>query len=184
MKAFPSVYIACSFRTDRVVTLPRVAQLREMGVTVTSRWIDIKEWGNPLGSGDAALCALYARQDFEDIDRADAVLYFADFASIGKHVELGYACAKLKPVFIIGRANSVFCFLPNILRFETWELFVQSLLGPDAQAERLDAEPDRADWIPCKTCGHDMYIHARPGYGGCSFGEGCECKQFVSESEL
>jgi hypothetical protein len=125
-----SVYIACSFRTDWVITRPRVAQLREMEVTVTSRWIDSREWCNPLGSGNVDLCALYAHQDFEDIDRAGAVLYFADFASIGKHVEMGYACAKLKPVFVIGRANSVFCFLPNVQRFDTWEAFIAWLAIP------------------------------------------------------
>jgi len=119
-----SVYVACSFRTDRWITRPRVQQLRRMGIEVTSRWIDTEEWGNPLGSGDDGLCALYARQDFEDIDRADAVLYFADFVSVGKHVELGYACAKGKLVLIVGHPTSVFCFLPNVQRFDTWGTFV------------------------------------------------------------
>jgi len=40
-----------------------------------------------------------------------------------------------------------------------------------------DGEPDSADWIACK-CGHDMYVHARPGYGGCMYGEGCKCAGF------
>ena len=122
-----SVYIACSFRTDRPITLPRVAQLREMGIAVTSRWIDTEEWGNPLGSGDAELCQRYARQDFEDIDRADAVLFFTDGVSFGKFVEFGYACAKAKPVLVVGRPASVFCFLPNVQRFATWESFMESI---------------------------------------------------------
>jgi hypothetical protein len=42
-----------------------------------------------------------------------------------------------------------------------------------------NSEPPPSSWTQCKTCGHDMYVHAHIGYGGCLYGEGCECKRYA-----
>lgn len=40
-------------------------------------------------------------------------------------------------------------------------------------------EPNESSWIRCKTCGHDKYVHMHIGYGGCLYGEGCECAEYA-----
>lgn len=45
-------------------------------------------------------------------------------------------------------------------------------------AQTFDGEPDPSSWVPCASCGHDMYVHQHVGYGGCMYGEGCKCAEF------
>jgi hypothetical protein len=54
---------------------------------------------------------------------------------------------------------------------------VQGSLFANQPQRTFPGEPDPQDWTRCE-CGHDMYIHPNPGYGGCLYGEGCTCQRF------
>jgi nucleoside 2-deoxyribosyltransferase len=120
------VYLASRF--SRIEEMrQRSADLAEMGIVVTSRWIrGGHEWD---GIDDEEIpieeAARFAREDLEDIDRADMVICFTEpprssASRGGRHVELGYALGK-KPIVIVGYRENVFCTLPEVTFFPQWD---------------------------------------------------------------
>jgi nucleoside 2-deoxyribosyltransferase len=108
------VYIAAPYpiRETAIVIMKRLEQL---GYTVTSRWL--KAELSPEESD-------HARDDLEDIDEADALLAlnpesWSNTGTGGRHVEFGYAVAKGKKMFIIGRRSNCFHHLPNVRVIES-----------------------------------------------------------------
>ncbi len=87
------------------------------GIGVTSRWID---GGHELGdfpTDDQR--ARLAREDLEDLDAADVVVLFNPAEDHwagrgGRHVELGYAIGKGKPIVLVGERENVFHWLPAV----------------------------------------------------------------------
>lgn len=87
-------------------------QLRALGHTVTSSWIDTHEDGQDF----EAHAAGWSKRDFEDIEAADIMLSFTEPKGStntrgGRHVELGYALAKEKLIVVIGRKETTFHYL-------------------------------------------------------------------------
>jgi len=99
--------------------------LKELGHEVTSEWIN--------GTHGADDHADYARIDLRDLEVADAVIFFSESPDGsrtrgGKHVEFGYALAKGKHIFLVGRFHNVFHHLPNVIqRFQFRDIL--ELLG-------------------------------------------------------
>ncbi len=99
--------------------------LEDSGHKVTSRWLD----------GDASSWTDTAIMDLEDIDKADVVALLADEPEEGGRpmqgalVELGYAIAKEKTIYIIDRLKkrTVFFSLPELHFIEQWEELHQQL---------------------------------------------------------
>jgi nucleoside 2-deoxyribosyltransferase len=96
--------------------------ITESGHEVTSRWL----------REDCATEEQGARQDLEDIDRADMLVLLTMpkgtmFSSGGRMVEFGYAMAKGKVVAIIGERENVFCLLPSVLQFDRVAGFIAAL---------------------------------------------------------
>lgn len=98
------VYIAADSHLQEEVKLLR-SDLTALGIEVTARWIDVKlEAFNPVTEDELSKAAL---GNFLDIDRA---LYLIAYNPVrrqksgtgGRHVELGYALAKCKPVLYVG----------------------------------------------------------------------------------
>lgn len=84
-------------------------RFRAAGFEVTSQWIDNGEESVAIVTRHDA-----AQMDFNDIDLADILVLFTldhgtMFSSGGRMVELGYAMAKGKAVFIVGDRENVFC---------------------------------------------------------------------------
>lgn len=98
------------------------------GYEVTCGWV---KGTRPLGVASFGISAVstdeettaHANMDLEDVDRADAlVLYTAQYIAAvggldpvahnlnsgGRHVEVGYALAKDKPVVVIGPLENIF----------------------------------------------------------------------------
>lgn len=101
-------------------------QLRERGVEVTSSWLeetlplDVKH--NQVSKVDNLMLAT---ADLNDIDRAQLVIFFAEDAEKqpprgGRHVEFGYALAQRKPIYVIGKEENVFHYLPNVTHWNSF----------------------------------------------------------------
>lgn len=120
-------------------------QLRALGHHVQARWLDgehqISDSGTPIGNQGEALvegdgggtsaeaCALrskFAQDDWEDVNAAEVVICFTEpprssASRGGRHVELGIALANRALVVVIGYRENIFCWLPQVQFFKTWE---------------------------------------------------------------
>lgn len=102
-------------------------RLRHRGVEVTSSWL---EETLPLDVNHYSLTTTenvgLAQTDLRDIDRAHLVIFFAEDAEKqpprgGRHVEFGYALAQHKPIYVIGKEENVFHYLPAVLHWDSFD---------------------------------------------------------------
>lgn len=106
--AVRKVYLAAMYQWMDRMKVER-EKFHAAGYEVTAQWIDNGEESEAIVTRHDA-----AQMDLNDIDRADIfVLFTLDhgtmFSSGGRMVELGYAMARGKAVFIIGDRENVFC---------------------------------------------------------------------------
>lgn len=111
------IYLASNYSTHPQMR-EHAAALRSLGHQVECEWI------NGTHGGDDR--ATYAEIDLRDLDSADAIVFFAEALEGsrtrgGKHVEFGYALAKGKCIFLVGKPANVFHHLPYVIRRETFE---------------------------------------------------------------
>lgn len=95
---------------------------------MSSRWLrGGHEW---VGTADDEIpvqhLARFATEDLEDIDAADVLVCFTEPprtgpARGGRHVEMGYALAKGKPIICVGHRENVFYCLPHLFFCDQWE---------------------------------------------------------------
>ncbi len=87
-------------------------QLAAAGLACTSRWLDSFDRDPAVG----------AERDLEDLRRASALVLYKPLevhripTTGGHHVELGYALAIGKPVFLFGEPENVFHHLADVVR--------------------------------------------------------------------
>lgn len=122
------VYLAARYsRKDEL--LGYATELAELGIEVTSRWIqglhEIPPEGIEVDSHEHYQWC--AEDDLADLDAADVLVAFTEPEGLiagrgrgGRHVELGYAIAKGKPVLICGHRENVFCHLSEIEFTSNW----------------------------------------------------------------
>lgn len=136
-----SYYLAARYsRHDEMQGVRDV--LEGLGHSVTSRWIDchtdiegdhtssfsVETLNDPTKLGD---CRYVAIHDLIDIDRADVLLSFSGGGRKGgRHVEVGYALGRGKPVIVIGDRENVFHTLAAVTHYRSWPHFVMSLPKP------------------------------------------------------
>jgi nucleoside 2-deoxyribosyltransferase len=118
------VYLAARFaRKDEMQGVRDV--LEALGDTVVSRWIDSDE---PYDLTNATLDTepergrKYAEDDLEDMQAADAILYFSQGGpgNGGRFVEWGYCYALGKRMIMVGPRENVFFTLPFIEWYPDW----------------------------------------------------------------
>lgn len=131
------VYIAG--RSERRAELQAVAGVLDgEGVAVTSRWLlDDEAWALGLASR-----AKGAEIDLADIDAASGVLSFTEEAgggTGGRHVELGYALAKGKWLWIIGPRENVFHHLGRVQVHPTLADWMRIMLARPMRRAALQA---------------------------------------------
>lgn len=121
------------------------SQLEAMGHAVTSRWLNgkhqIDSSGKPIGdSGEAlvedddnsthvksaALRESFAKEDLQDVLSADLLIAFTEIPRSGhsrggRHVEFGVALGTFMPIMIVGPRENIFCWLPQINVFDSFE---------------------------------------------------------------
>ena len=105
------IYLAASYR--RRGTMKKIAaKARRMGHEVVSRWIDgdteAKEFKRKTRVSEAI-------QDLCDIIRCKLLIYFSSKGGRGgKDVELGYALANGKMVWMVGKLRNIFHHVPFV----------------------------------------------------------------------
>lgn len=110
--------------------------LKELGHTVTSRWID-EPHGNDSEKirGTQSQGEIAAIEDMEDLSKSDMVLSFAGNGQStkakpskgGRHVEFGAGLVLNKLSVLIGEPEHAFHWLPNIERYASFEEFIDTL---------------------------------------------------------
>ena len=99
----------------------RAGELTALGHEITSRWI--RGSHSVSGGFDDPLWARYAREDFDDVAAADAVVCFLEpggGGSGGRHVEFGMALAWGKRTIVVGEPEHLFHTLPSVRVYPTW----------------------------------------------------------------
>lgn len=106
------IYVAHNFAARNFLNTFVFPLLRQCGHEIISRWATDSNHEREGELNEAV-------KDLEDIQRSDAILLFTDNfgdrPGRGKYVELGYALALNKTIFVFGQAQDmVFYALPNI----------------------------------------------------------------------
>jgi len=109
-----SVYLCAAWPRQAALRTYR-DRLVAAGIGVTSSWLDLTG-PLPATPEEARATALL---DLGDLARADVVLAFTETPSAGyltggRHVELGYALALGKPIWLIGSPENVFHHHPLV----------------------------------------------------------------------
>lgn len=104
-------------------------RLRSLGHEVTSRWLFGEPEDGCLDSDFAAWCAVL---DLEDIAAADTFLAFTESnpdipgaSRGGRHFEMGFARGCACRIVVIGARENIFCHLPGVEFFGTFDEFLQ-----------------------------------------------------------
>jgi nucleoside 2-deoxyribosyltransferase len=136
------IYLAAGYSKKNEIR-ERANELRQLGVEVTSRWLDeLHDPNHVMGELGPKEYEEIAVVDIEDINRAGSFALFTQdptvpFVRGGRMVEFGYAIAKEKRVFVIGPRENIFAYLPQVEVYATWEEFKERM--------RADVEEDKYD---------------------------------------
>lgn len=137
-----SFYLAARYSRRKELVEYR-EQLQALGHRVTSIWLNgghqIDEAGVPIGEDGEQLFEsgiddphavklreFFAQEDLNDIEFADVLIAFTEpprstTSRGGRHVEMGYALGRYKPVIVVGPQENVFCYLPQVSVYSTWD---------------------------------------------------------------
>jgi nucleoside 2-deoxyribosyltransferase len=100
------------------------------GYEITSNWLnEVNPLTTKMGDDTDEFYRETALLDFEDIDRADAILFIAEDPHVGiprggRHVEFGYAMGKAKQILVIGPKENVFHYIPGVKHYSSLREFV------------------------------------------------------------
>ena len=125
--------------------------LKELGHTITSRWVDGNhQWSTEQQQKEAAEgrisqdAYVFADEDLHDLLDADTLISFTEhptsgYSRGGRHVEFGMALGwnaafdlivtrYQKRLIVVGPRENVFHNLPSVEAYETWEEFLREVL--------------------------------------------------------
>lgn len=134
-----SFYLAARFGRRDELQQQYVPELHARGYGVTARWLTQHQKldeGHPAAQYSNADRTQFALHDYEDVHRASRLIAFtedpkADVAPHGRrggrHVELGLALAWGKLVYVVGYRENVFCHLPQVMFYETFNQLLETL---------------------------------------------------------
>lgn len=125
------IYLASRYsRKEELRTYRSLAE--SCGATVTSSWL--KESYSPnihMSEVPEATSREIADIDLWDIRAADTFVFFSEDQDKqpprgGRHFEMGYALAHDKRMFVIGKPENIFHFLPEIKFYDTFPEFLHA----------------------------------------------------------
>jgi nucleoside 2-deoxyribosyltransferase len=130
------------------------ATLRAVGHEVTATWFE-EPHGPQVQLADvteAELC-MYAARDLEEIRAADIFVLYSESDQTynrrgGRHVEHGFALALGKNIFVVGKRENIFHYLPMTQHFESTAALLEALRPVWHVAP---STPD-SDRIPSSRC--------------------------------
>jgi hypothetical protein len=166
--------------------------LEEQGHKVTSRWIDChsdivgdftSSFTQDFLNANPDRCAPLGQHDLDDLDEADWVISFTGGGlKGGRHVELGYALARGKRLFVVGPRENVFHTLPAVEHHPDWPALQEVLQSRPSVAASEPVGPSEGPGSPHtdvrSTRPHTTWRGRRAtlsGPGGC----GCCCPRAV-----
>lgn len=125
-KVIGPIYLAGRY-SRRQELAANAEAIRGLGIEVIAEWLTGKHESLDGMVTDAG------QRDWAQIDRAEieacrTVVAFTEeqrsgHSRGGRHVELGMALALRKRVIVVGPRENVFCWLPEVDRFASWEDF-------------------------------------------------------------
>lgn len=141
------VYLAAPYGSRETIAAYR-DELTRVGFTVTSTWLEEKHEITSGTEGAAAALsdeqvAAHASTDLLDIDRSDLLVLFTA-ASVGaeggggRHVETGYALAKIgtRHIIVVGSPENVFHRMTGVTTVPDWHEAVVELSARLVERER------------------------------------------------
>ena len=120
------VYLAAQYKQKHEIN-KYAQELRNLGIGVTSSWLEEPHAPNTqLGEVSEDTRRLYAYSDLNDIDRADAIVFFSQEPTTptlrgGRHVEFGYGIGTRKKILVVGPRENIFHHHLSVKRTDTWE---------------------------------------------------------------
>lgn len=137
------VYLAAPYGARGAIRT-YAAELREIGITVTSSWLDEKHEINAGTQGAATALSDqqvsdHAQTDIREVRDSDLLVLFTAKAAGtegggGRHVETGIALALRKPVLVVGDPENVFHRTTGVFTFPDWHAAVIDLARRFANA--------------------------------------------------
>jgi nucleoside 2-deoxyribosyltransferase len=130
------VYLAAPFSwKDQINVFAK--ELREAGITVTSRWLEEPHSPNvQMPELTDEQHRFYGQQDVDDVRVADLLVFFTDptkrIVRGGRHVEFGIAIERGTPIYVLGDRENIFHHLPRVYHFENWNQLKNGLLNLEA----------------------------------------------------
>lgn len=126
------IYLASSFsRQDEMQIVAR--RLEQFGHFITSSWL-YEDQSLGVQAKRLRNCAI---QDLADVDACSLFIRFADdlsepkvpshLATGARHFEMGYAAARGKPLVVVGGRNSIFDFLPQVIKIADFDALLRYL---------------------------------------------------------
>ncbi len=129
-------------------------QLRALGCIVDAVWLNgehqVGSDGNPIGEAgekvvegrdldceaSKQLRTKFALEDMEDVRMCNVLIAFTEMPDAkasrgGRHVELGMAIAWGKRVIVVGPRENIFCHLPKVVQYDSWEECFKDIEGKD-----------------------------------------------------
>ena len=135
------IYLASRY-SRRIELMGYRHELQSIGHKVTSRWLDLDHqdasWratmSDDVSTDNAAeLRCKFATEDFNDVLAADVLIAFTESPSSnsgrgGRHVELGIAIGRGKPVYVVGHRENIFCWLGLVRFHESFQSVIADLM--------------------------------------------------------
>lgn len=126
-----SVYIAAPYQLKGEAEV-LADLLSQRKVSVTSSWLHM----------DSTDCDDHARLDLADIRSSDALValnpkHWSTSGTGGRHVELGYALALGKKVFLFGSRSNVFHYLSEINVYDSIEELLDDIEISERQRDAM-----------------------------------------------
>ena len=123
-----SAYLAARYSRREELCRYR-ADVEDRGIKVPARWLNGNHQIDDAGlSVEAAReeRERFAAEDFADVTGADLLIAFTEAPRSsnsrgGRHVELGIALGRGMPVVLVGPRENVFCCLPQVTVYATWD---------------------------------------------------------------
>jgi hypothetical protein len=121
------IYLAARYsRRDELRAI--ASDLRRLGHTITSRWLDTT-WEGKDATGSSAAPPEYrekhAVEDLEDVLAAELFIAFTEEPRSGgrggRHIEFGAALAVGKRLIVVGHRENLFYHHPRVVYFPTVE---------------------------------------------------------------
>ena len=136
-----NIYLAARY-SRRLELCEYRRELERRGHRVIARWLDgshqITADGKPVGEDSEALIEgddngqtdtaarlreRFALEDIGDLEACELCICFTEptrsgHSRGGRHVEMGYAIAANKEIWVVGHRENLFCWLPTINFFE------------------------------------------------------------------